>query len=442
VIFSVVLISFPLVLQLERQIIANAAKVNRNWGLRYFIMNLEKLLAKKIRTTKGQAFSSTVLKVGVISVALGVAIVLISFAVLLGFKETIKQKLFTVSSHLQISKITLNQSYEEAPFVLNSKIEGILNNNTNIARFDPIIQKSAILKSEKEINGVLLKGVTESFDWKAFEVNMVAGRPILSDSTYSKEIVLSKSQLKLLNVKLGDEILIYFIQNPPRARKLTIVGVYSTGIPELDENFSLVDIKLLRRINSWQENEIGHIEVFLNNFSQLDNSSAQLYNELPQDLLIKPITRFLPQFFDWFNLLDRNIIIVIILIVAVAGFNMISVLLIMIMERTPMVGLLKSLGTPNSSIQKIFTINAFNIIFKGLIIGNLIAMSICYIQYHYKIIPLEEESYYMSAMPIQWDWMIFLFVNLGIAFFVGIISYLPTVSIRKISPIKVLKYKD
>ncbi|SOE24151.1 lipoprotein-releasing system permease protein [Spirosomataceae bacterium TFI 002] len=405
-------------------------------------MNLEQLLAKKIRITKGQAFSSTVLKVGVISVALGVAVVLISFAVLLGFKETIKEKLFTVSSHLQISKITLNQSYEEAPFVFNSEIQGILKNNTNIARFDPIIQKSAILKSEKEINGVLLKGVADSFDWKAFNVNMVAGRAIELDSSYSKEIVLSQTQLKLLNVKLGDEILIYFIQNPPRARKLKIVGVYNTGIPELDESFALVDIQLLRRINNWEENEIGHVEVFLNDFKKLDQSASKLYESLPQDLLIKPITRFLPQFFDWFNLLDRNIIIVIILIVAVAGFNMISVLLIMIMERTPMVGLLKSLGTSNASIQKIFTINAFNIIFKGLLIGNLIAMGVCLIQYYFKIIPLEEESYYMSAMPIQWDWMIFLFVNVGITLFVGLIAYLPTISIRKISPVKVLKYKD
>jgi lipoprotein-releasing system permease protein len=438
----VVLISFPLVLQLERKIITNVDSPSASLGLKKKSMNLEKLLASKIRSTKGQAFSSTVLKVGVISVALGVAVVLISFAVLLGFKETIKEKLFSVSSHLQVSKITLNQSYEEAPFVLNSELSEKLKNNTNIARFDPIIQKSAILKSEKEINGILLKGVAETFDWSAFKLNMKEGRPIKQDSFYSKEIVLSSLQLKQLDIKLGDDVLVYFIQNPPRARKLKVVGVYNTGIPELDANFAMVDIKLLRRINGWKDNEIGHLEVFLKDFKALAITSNSLYDVLPQDLLIKPITSILPQFFDWFNLLDRNIIIVIILIIAVAGFNMISVLLIMIMERSPMVGLLKSLGSSNASIQRIFTINSFRIILRGLLLGNIIAITICLLQYQFKIIPLEEESYYMSAMPIQWDWLIFIYVNLGIAFFVGLISFLPTISIRKISPVKVLKYKD
>lgn len=405
-------------------------------------MNLEKLLANKIRKVEGQAFSATVLKVGIISVALGVAVVLISFAVLLGFKQTIQEKLITLSSHLQISKITLNQSFEETPFVLNSELTEKLTNNTNVARFDPIIQKSAIIKSEEEINGVLLKGVERSYDWEEFDNNMIAGRAIAMDSTYSKEIVLSKTQTNLLNVALGDDILIYFIQDPPRVRKLKLVGIYDTGIPELDENYAIVDIALLRRINGWEDNEVGHLEVYLQDFKELQNTTQSIYEELPQELIIMPITSFLPQFFDWFNLLDRNIIIVIILIIAVAGFNMISVLLIMIMERTPMVGLLKALGASSFSIQKIFSINAFRIILIGLFWGNTFAILFCLIQRYWHLIPLDRESYYMSFMPISWNWAIFLGVNFVTAIFIGLISLLPTFLIHKINPVKALKYKD
>jgi lipoprotein-releasing system permease protein len=406
-------------------------------------MNTEYFLARKIRKTKGKTFSSSVINIGITSIAIGVAAIILSFSILLGFKDTIKEKLFSMSAHLQVSKITLNQSFEEAPFVNNAESEGLMAKNENIASINAIALKSALLKSDEEISGVLLKGIDEKYDWSKFESNIIKGRHINPDSSnYAKEIILSSTLQKLLNVELEDDILIYFIQNPPRARKVKIVGIYDTVIEDIDKSYAIVDLNLIRRINGWKNNEIGHYEVFLNDFETLNASTQELYEFIPQDQQIHKITQLLPQFFDWFSLLDQNIFIVLFLIIVVASFNMVSVLLIMIMERTPMIGLLKSLGAKNGMIQKIFISNALLIIVKGLLIGNVIAISFCFLQEKFKLIPLDPENYYMSYVPVSWHWPIFLWVNLATVFLVGLIIILPTLSILRISPVKALKYKD
>lgn len=407
-------------------------------------MNTEYFLAQKIRKTKGKTFSSSVINIGITSIAIGVAAIMLSFSVLFGFKDTIKEKLFSMSAHLQLSKITLNQSFEEAPFVINDETSKLINNNESIASINAIALKSALLRSDEEISGVLLKGVDEKYNWELFEENIKEGRVLQEDTSasYGKEIILSKTLKKLLNVKLGDDILINFIQNPPRARKVKIVGFYETGIEDIDNAYAIVDINLIRRINDWEHNEIGHLEVFLKDFQQLESTVDELYDIIPQDQQIHRITQLLPQFFDWFNLLDRNIIIVLFLIIVVASFNMVSVLLIMIMERTPMIGLLKSLGAKNGMIQKIFVSNAVIIILKGLAWGNFIALGFCLIQDQFKIIPLDPENYYMSYVPISWSWLTFLLVNIATVILVSLIVILPTLSILKISPVKALKYKN
>ncbi|MGK0137909.1 MAG: lipoprotein-releasing system permease protein [Algoriphagus sp.] len=406
-------------------------------------MNTEYFLAQKIRKTKGKTFSSSVINIGITSIAIGVAAIILSFSVLLGFKDTIKEKLFSMSAHLQVSKITLNQSFEEAPFLNTPESIKNIANNENIASFNAIALKSALLKSDEEISGVLLKGVDNNYDWSVFESNMVEGRRINFDSSsYSKEIILSSTLKKLLNVNLDDDLLIYFIQDPPRARKVKIVGIYETGIEDIDKSYALVDLNLIRRINNWKENEVGHLEIFLKDFNSINTSTSSLYNDIPQDQRIHKITQLLPQFFDWFNLLDRNIIIVLFLIIVVASFNMVSVLLIMIMERTPMIGLLKALGARNTFIQKVFISNALIIILKGLAIGNLLAISFCYVQDKFKLIPLDPENYYMSYVPISWHWPTFVFVNVATILVVGMIVILPTISIVRIRPVKALKYKE
>ncbi len=406
-------------------------------------MKIVNFLANKVRNTKNQAFSSTVIKVGIASVAIGVAVILLSFSVLNGFKDKIKEKLFSISAHLQVSKITLNQSFEENPFVFNSEIRQICKENQNISAFNTVIQKSAILKSSTEIGGILLKGIDKDYNWRFFEENIIEGRKIVyKDATYSNEIIISKQMANTLACGIGDDVLLYFIQNPPRARKVKIVGIYLTGVQEIDASYCLADMNLIRRINNWQQNEIGHVEIFLKDFEKQNETQKQLYENLPQELKLNSILNTYAQFFDWFKLLDRNILIVIILIIAVAGFNMISVLLIMIMERSPMIGLLKSLGMSNGGIKKIFFTNALQIILKGLPIGNLLAIVFGLIQYHFKVIPLDPENYYMSHVPISWNFGIWLGVNVGVLILVALFVLVPILLISNIRPVDALKYKD
>jgi len=406
-------------------------------------MNIAVYLANKIQNTRNQTFSSLIIKVGIASVALGLSALLISFSVLFGFKNTIKNKLFSISSHIQVSKITLNRSFEEVSMTNNSEINSYLAKNPEISTVNVAANKSAILKSETEIAGVVLKGIDRNFNWSTFDMNLSEGKVFQhKGTTYSNDILISRKLKDQLNVKLNDEILIYFIQDPPRARKLHITGIYETGIEEIDQNYIIGDINLIRKINGWNDNEIGHYEIYLKDFSHLDQVAAQLADDLPQDYQISPITKMLPQFFEWFNLLDRNIILVIILIIAVASFNMISVLLIMIMERTPMIGLLKSIGALNSLIRGIFIRNGLKIIIKGLLAGNIIGLGLCFIQDKFKLLHLDPENYYMSFVPVEWNWPVFLIVNVVTLLIIGMILIIPTFVTSRISPVEALKYKD
>lgn len=406
-------------------------------------MNLIYFLATKIRKTKSSSFSSTVVKVGVASIAIGVATMILAFSVLYGFKLSIKDKLVGLTSHIQVGKITLNRSYDETPLVRNSEIDAIFSDSPVVKGFHTVINKAAILKSEEEISGILMKGIDTQFDSTLFNGNLIEGRWMhLNDSSDSKEILISKYLANKLRLKLNDDVLIYFVQNPPRARKMNIVGIYDTGLIDFDKNLIFADLKLIQKLNNWNINQVGHYEIFLDSIESVNQAKNDFDEKLPQDLISKPITSIVPQFFEWFQLLDRNILLVIVLIMVVAAFNMISVLLIMIMERIPMIGLLKALGMPNKKIRQVFMTNGFLIIIKGLIWGNIVGLAIILIQKYYKLIPLDPESYYIDYVPVLVDLESILLVNFIVVLIVGITLLIPTLFITNINTVNALKYKD
>lgn len=327
--------------------------------------------------------------------------------------------------------------------VNNLEIDNKIKKNTEIKSINKVALKSVILKSDEEISGVVLKGIDEKYAWNEFEGNLIEGRKIIYNPTeIANEIIISSKIAKELQLKLNQDLLVYFIQNPPRARKVKIVGIYDSNVEELDQVYVLTDLKLIQKINNWEKGEFGHYEIFIKEIEKLDLVKKKLLDALPQEYEVLKVTEILPQFFDWFKLLDRNIILVIVLIIVVAAFNMISVLLIMIMERTPMIGLLKAIGSENSVIRNIFLANGSKIILKGLIWGNVIGIGIAWLQYHFKWIKLDASNYYMNYVPIEWDWSVVLFVNLAVFLVVFLITYIPSFIIRRISPVEALKYKD
>ncbi|GAB2619013.1 FtsX-like permease family protein [Emticicia sediminis] len=406
-------------------------------------MNLPRFIAQRIQKTNTTTFTSTVTKIGISSIAIGLAVMIISFSILIGFKQTIREKLFSLSSHIQVSKITLNQSFEETPITINTKFYQNYRKNLEIRHVQAVANKAGLLKSSEEHAGIVIKGVGRDYDWVNFKENLIEGREInFQDTTYSNEIIISKQIAKQLKIKLSDEVRIFFIQNPPRIRKVKVVGIYDTGLEEFDKNFILGDLALVQRMNDWDNVTVGHYEVFLKNFDKLDVVAKQIFDEIDQDMQLLKVTEMFPAIFDWLGLMDRNIFVIIALILLVASFNMISVLLVMMMERTPMIGLLKALGTDNTKIRKVFIYNGLTIIIKGMIYGNLIGIGFCFLQKTFKIIPLDSESYYMSYVPISFDWLTILILNVVTVLLVLAVITIPTLVVSRMKLIESLKFKS
>lgn len=406
-------------------------------------MNLPRFIAQRIQKTTTTTFTSTVTKIGISSIAIGLAVMIISFSILIGFKQTIREKLFSLSSHIQVSKITLNQSFEETPIRINTKFYQNYRKNPEIRHVQAVANKAGLLKASEEHTGIVIKGVGRDYDWANFKENLIEGRSInFKDTTYSDEIIISKQIAKQLKIKLSDKVIIYFIQNPPRIRPVKVVGIYDTGLEEFDKNFILGDLALIQRMNNWDKETAGHYEVFLKNFEKLDLTAKQIFDEIDQDMQLVKVTEMFPAIFDWLGLMDRNIIVIIALILLVASFNMISVLLVMMMERTPMIGMLKALGTDNMKIRKIFIYNGLTIIIKGMIYGNVIGIGFCLLQKTLKIIPLDSESYYMSYVPISFDWLTILILNIITVLLVLAVITIPTLVVSRMKLIESLKFKS
>jgi lipoprotein-releasing system permease protein len=323
----------------------------------------------------------------------------------------------------------------------NLALEQNVKSNPKIKSINKVALKSVILKTKTSIEGVIFKGVDSLFDWSLFKQNLISGR-LPNGKKGSFEILISKKTAEILSSKINESVLVYFIQNPPRARKVKVVGIYDSGIEEFDQIYVYGELGLIQTINGWEEGQFGHFEINLDKIEDLEITKKELLKTFPQEYEVKSVMDLMPQFYDWFGLLDRNIILVIVLIMLVAGFNISSVLLIMIMERTPMVGLLKSLGAKQTQIFGVFFLNTLKICFWGLIWGNILALGLAFLQYKTHFIKLDAESYYMSHVPIEWNFKIVLMVNLGIIAGIMLISIFPILLTKKIKIIEALKYKD
>ena len=344
-------------------------------------MNLARFISARTYNGQKKTFSTFVSRIAVASIALSIAAIIISYSILKGFQKDISDKLFSFGSHLTITKYDLNESYESTP--INTFSEFYLKPDfKHISHIQRFAYKAALFKTDEEVNGVLLKGVDKKFYATKFEQNLVKGRlPYYNDSTESKEIIISKSLSDKLKLDIDSSVLVYFIQNPPRYRKLTICGIYETGLEELDNSYVICDLKMLQRINNWSDSLAGGFELYVNDFEQLEAAEKEVYDKMDFDLKISNIKDKFIHLFDWLHLLDNNVVIFSIIILFVASFNMVSTLFVLIMERTHMIGILKALGAENSLIQRIFVLRGLKLVMKGLLYGNIIGIFLCWIQF-------------------------------------------------------------
>ncbi len=415
-------------------------------------MNVPFFLARRIRQAPIESFSATVTKVGIASIAVGLAVMIVAFAVLFGFKRTIQEKIFLFGAHLQVSKFTANMSYEEAPISTNTPFYKQVQTNTSIAHVQAVALKAGILKTPDELAGVVMKGVGPDYNWQLIEQSLVAGRvpTILADSVasepdgpvYSTEILVSQFLADQLNIKVGQSVITYFLGGTqPRPRKLTVVGIYMTGLEEFDKQIVLGDLRLIQRLNNWTPDRVGSFEIFVKDFDQLDLAYRSVFDQIPPDYRLVRVTDQYSPLFDWMVLLDRNTLVFLVLILFVASFNMVSVLLVLMMERTPMIGLLKALGSPDSLLRRVFLYVGLNMVGWGLLIGNGVGLGFCFVQDRFKLIPLDPKNYFMSFVPIQWDWPVIIMLNLATVGIIAAVLWLPTLVINRIDPVKAMVFK-
>ena len=405
-------------------------------------MNFPYFISQRIQNTKTSSFSGTVTKIGIGSIAVGLAVMILAFAVLFGFKEAINQKIFSLAGHIKVAKFSANESYEEYPITKQTDLFRNYKNIPEIAHLQTIIQKAGILKTRQDILGVVMKGISKDFDFERFEPNIIEGKQIeFSDSTYSKDILISKIIANKLQLKVGDSPIIYFLNATDRPRKLTIKGIYETSLEEFDKNLIIGDLGLIQRINAWGADSVGSYEIYVKDFNQLDATSKIVQDKLQPDMKLDKITDTFMGLFDWLGMLDRNMVIFLTLILFVACFNMISILLVLMLERTPMIGVFKALGGNDWQIRKIFLWSGFQMIFKGLIYGNVLGIGICLLQKYYKTIPLDSANYYMNTVPISLNWWVILLLNLATISLVVLVLIIPTFVITRIEPVKAIVFR-
>jgi lipoprotein-releasing system permease protein len=413
-------------------------------------VNTEFFIARRLildKETK-KSISRSMLTISVIGVALSLAVMIIAVAVVTGFKNEITQKIVGFGSHIQILNFDSNESYETQPISKNQEFLDQLRSQPYIANLQIFATKAGIIKTKTEIQGVVLKGIGSDFDWTFFINYIIEGTHfIVRDSARTEKVLISKYIANLLKLGVGDNFIMYFVQDPPRMRRFEVSGIYETSLEEFDRTFVIADIRHIQRLNDWSDDQISGFEITVNDFQNLEDLTYRVMNivgygfeEDGSRLKVINIIEKYPQIFDWLNLQDMNVLIILILMLVVAGINMVSGLLILILDRTNMIGILKALGTANLSIRRIFLYQAGYLIIKGLFWGNLMGITICLIQKYFEILKLDQTSYYLTAVPINLNIFHLLGLNIATCVIILLIITIPSLVISRISPAKAIRF--
>lgn len=406
-------------------------------------MNAATFISKRIFSLSKENLSSTVMRIAVASVALGIAIMLISIAVVVGFKNQIRDKVIGFVAPIHIQALNQNESIEETPFLFDSVLNARLD-KPFITEMHKTANKAGIIKTDEEIQAVVLKGVDFEYNWKYIDSYLVGGEiPQYTENERSNDVVISNIIAHKMNLNIGDPVRIWFVDTEMKARgrKFNVKGIYETGLQECDERFVYCDLNQIRRLNGWDNGEIGHLEIWVDNEALINEYNRQIYYSIPTELVSYSAMESYPQIFDWLELQDMNVVIIIVLMLLVAGITIISMLLIIILERTSTIGLLKAMGASNGLIRSIFLRRSCRILLIGMAIGDVIGIGLCLIQKFTNIISLSPESYYLSAVPIELNIWHIIILNVGTMILWVMMLLLPTMLINNVRPSKSIRFE-
>ena len=406
-------------------------------------MNIEYFIAKKISVKAERTFSKLIVRIAISGIMLSLSVMMLSVAIIKGFKTEIQDKVRGYVGDIRIFKLDLNNSFELSPFAPSAETLKALKNNPQIEYFQPYSTKPAIISANDEVEGINFKGVDSSYRWDYIKTHLVSGRVMsFKDSVQSNsEIMVSSYTANRLKLKTGDSFIMHFVQDPPRKRKFKIVGVYDIGVEEIDKSFVIGNLNIIRRLNNWKANEVGGIEVRVKDFSKIDQIADGIYDHLDARLKSESVRDYYPNIFSWLSMLDVNTRVMLILMMIVGVINMITALLIMILERTNMIGILKAFGMTDFSIMKIFLYNAAYLVGIGLLLGNFLGLGLAYFQNRTHIFTLDQSSYYLKYVPVEIHAADVILLNVATLVICLIVLILPSLLVSKISPLKAIRFK-
>lgn len=404
-------------------------------------MNTELFVANRLLKSSSKKITKPILLIAICGIALGICVMIVSVAIVTGFKSEITNKVVGFGAHIRINSFTNNNSYEETPISVDQKFITELRTNPCIKNIQSYATKAGIIKTKDEIQGIILKGIDKSYDPDFFSDKLIAGvLPNMNDSVRSLDVLISNNTASVLKLKKGDALVVYFIQQPSRVRRFKICGIYQTGLEEFDSRFAFCDLRNIVALNDWKANEAGGFEITLKNFEDLALVNEQVYKKTGYEFNTQTIVEQYPQIFNWLALQDVNVIIILFLMVLVSGINMISTLLIIILENNTLIAVMKTLGAANKSIRKIFLYVSAWIIGIGLLAGNVLGIGLCVLQKYFHFIKLPEESYYISYVPIQISLTDVVMINLGTFTVCLLILIIPSYIISRMVIAKSLRF--
>jgi lipoprotein-releasing system permease protein len=409
-------------------------------------LDLSQFIARRIAFNSEHSFSRFIIRLAIAATAISIMAMILTIAFAEGFKEAISEKMYSFSGHIRVMHFESEKTEiaEEKPVTVNDTVLDIIQSDPAVKFYYAFATKDAILKGPESFEGLKFKGVAPDFSFVHLQQFLTTGRWIhFPDSGYSNEINLSDYTAKQLKLRTGDKLFAYFIQpdGTKRVRPMIVAGTYKTGIENYDRVTALVDIRLIQRLNNWTSREIGGFEIFIKDYAMADSVSNRIYDKLPHRWNSQSITGIYASLFDWLNLQDTTIVIVIVIMVLVALLNLVTCLIILLLERTRMIGLLKSLGSGDRMIQKVFLYHGALITFGGIILGNSLGLIFYWLQKKYGLITLPEESYYISTAAVSIGWQQVFWVNLGTFVICFAVLLLPSFwIIRRLNPVRAIAF--
>lgn len=414
-------------------------------------MNFALFIAKRLYKEKGdkKRVSRPAITIATLGVAIGLAVMIISVSVALGFKNEIKSKVIGFGSHIQVTNLDATNSMEVMPIQVNDSVMKALNGIKGIAHVQRFATKPGLIKTDENFQGMLLKGIAQEYDPTFFKQHLIAGEfPKFSDSSSSNKLLISKSTADKLKLKLGDKVFTYYFENSIRIRRFKVAGIYQTNLSAYDDNIMMTDLYTVRQLNNWETDQCSGVEMTVNDFSKLDSVDMEVVKKVNRHIdaygdtySAKTIKEVNPDIFAWLSLMDMNVWVILILMLGVAGFTMISGLLIIILERTQMIGLLKALGARNRQVRHVFLYFSAFLIGRGLLLGDIIGIGLLFLQRQFGFAHLDPSTYYVDTVPVMFSWGLFLLLNAATLLISLFILIAPSYLVSHIEPSKAMRFE-